>query len=205
MPAKKAAKPAGKPAVKKSSKVSKKSSQRSRRTPSPAHSDVGSLEEGLEEGLPPVIEVTAEVHHAPLSPPVITKSVTKPVTKPATEVTTSERDSASPHVDVVTPDADTQRGVDDDDGDDGGDDNRGFGPSEDRPEKQAEMVLEWVRETEMLWNQKSLNFKQKDKKERLWEDKAAEVGVSSKYKNYILYLFNIMTFFMTFFSMMTFL
>ena len=49
-----------------------------------------------------------------------------------------------------------------------------------RDEKQEGEVLEWVEENELLWNSKHKEFKLKPKKDRLWAEKAEELGYDGK-------------------------
>jgi len=51
-----------------------------------------------------------------------------------------------------------------------------------RDEQEEGQVLEWVEEHPCLWNLKHKDFKNKAKKERLWEDKANELGYDGKFK-----------------------
>lgn len=75
-------------------------------------------------------------------------------------------------------------------------DNEGFsqggpkdeGPHKVRPKKSCRLkdeqqeadVLEWVEENAILWNSKHKEFKMKNKKDRLWEEKADELGYDGK-------------------------
>ena len=50
-----------------------------------------------------------------------------------------------------------------------------------RDEEMEIAVLEWVEENPCLWNIKDKEFKNRDKKGRLWAEKGADIGYSSKF------------------------
>jgi len=45
-----------------------------------------------------------------------------------------------------------------------------------KDQEEEAMVIEWVQENRLLWDQKDQNFKNKNKKDRLWAEKAQELG-----------------------------
>lgn len=49
-----------------------------------------------------------------------------------------------------------------------------------KDEQQEGEVLEWVEENQLLWNTKHKEFKLKQKKDRLWAEKAEELGYDGK-------------------------
>ena len=51
-----------------------------------------------------------------------------------------------------------------------------------RNEQEEGELLEWVAENPCLWNLKHRDFKNKAMKNRMWEDKASELGYDGKYK-----------------------
>ena len=57
-----------------------------------------------------------------------------------------------------------------------------------RDEQQESEVLEWVEENPLLWNSKHREFKLRPKRDRLWAEKAEELGYDGKL---LYYHFNI--------------
>ncbi len=41
--------------------------------------------------------------------------------------------------------------------------------------------MQWVREHPILWDSKNKEFKMKEKKEQIWDDKAKEKGMDCKF------------------------
>ena len=56
-------------------------------------------------------------------------------------------------------------------------------------EEQESDVLEWVAENPCLWNQKNKDYKNKGKKDRLWQEKADEIGIDGEYFFFINVLY----------------
>jgi hypothetical protein len=50
-----------------------------------------------------------------------------------------------------------------------------------KDEDQEAAVLEWVEANPMLWNQKDKEFKNKSKKDRMWEEKGQQLGYEGKF------------------------
>ena len=57
-----------------------------------------------------------------------------------------------------------------------------------RDENEEALTLEWIAANPILWNTRDKEFKRKDKKDRLWEEKAEEMGYDGMFT-----LFNICT------------
>lgn len=49
-----------------------------------------------------------------------------------------------------------------------------------KDEAEESLVLDWVAENELLWNSKHKEYKLKTKKDRLWQEKAEELGLDGK-------------------------
>ena len=50
-----------------------------------------------------------------------------------------------------------------------------------KDQEEEAMVIEWIQENRLLWDQKDQSFKNKNQKDRLWAEKAQELGYEGEF------------------------